>query len=46
MDIVQPFGNGRGEIYRLGEDIRNPPKIGLDPHLKEVSHRDETKRSN
>ena len=46
MDIDQPFGNGRGGIYRLGEGVRPPPKIGLGPHLKEVAHRDETKRSN
>ena len=46
MDIDQPFGNGRGEIYRLGEGVRPPPKIGLGPHIKEVAHRDDTKRSN
>jgi len=46
MDIDQPFGNGRGGIYRLGEGVRLPPKIGLGPYLKEVTHRDEIKRSN
>ena len=46
MDIDQPFGNGRGEIYRLGEGVRPPLKIGLSQHLKDVTHRDETKRSN
>lgn len=44
MDIEQPFGNGRGEIYRLGEGVRPPPKIGLCPHINEVAHRDEAKR--
>ena len=44
MDIDQPFGNGRGEIYRLGEGVKPPPKIGLDPHIKEVVHRVDTKR--
>jgi len=46
MDIDQPFGNGRGGIYRTVEGLRLPPKIVLGPHLKEVAHRDETKRSN
>ena len=46
MDIDQPFGNGRGEIYRLGEGVRPPPNIGLGPHLKGVAHKDKTKRSN
>jgi len=46
MDIDQPFGNGRGGIYRSGEGVTTPPKIGLGPQLKEVAHRDETKRSN
>jgi len=46
MDIDQPFGNRRGGIYRLGEGVRNLPKIGLGPNLKEVSNRDDTKRSN
>jgi len=42
----QPFGNDGGGIYRLREGVRPPPKIGLGPHLKKVSHKDETKRSN
>ena len=46
MDIDQPFGNSRGEIYRMAKGVIPPPKIGLGPHLKEVAHRDETKRSN
>ena len=46
MDIDQPFGNGRGIIYRLGEGVRTPPEIGLGPHIKEITHRDETKGSN
>ena len=46
MDIDQPFGKGRGEIYRQGEGVEPPPKIGLGPHLRKVSHKDETKRSN
>jgi len=46
MEIDQPFGNGRGGIHRLGVGVRAPPKIGLDPSLKEVAHRDEIKRSN
>jgi len=45
IDINQPFGKGRGEIYRLGEGVGPPPKIGLGPYIKEVAHRDETKRS-
>jgi len=44
MDIDQPFGNGRGGIYRLGEGAMTSPNIGLGPHLKEVAHMDETKR--
>jgi len=44
-DIDQPFGNGRRGIYRLGEGVRTSPKIGLGPHIKEVTHRDKTKRS-
>ncbi len=44
MDIDQPFGNGRRGIYRLGEGVRTPPKIGLGPYL-EVAHRDKTNRS-
>ena len=46
MDIDKPFWNGRGGIYRLGEGVRPPKKIGLDPNIKEVAHTDETKRSN
>ena len=46
MDIDQPFWNGRGGVYRLGEGVSLPPKIGLGPHIKKVSHRDKTKRSN
>ena len=45
IDIDQPFGNGRRGIYRLGEGISTSPKIVLGPHLKEVAHRDNTKRS-
>jgi len=44
MDKDQPFGNGRGGIYRLREGVSTPPKIGLGPQLKEVAHRDKTKR--
>jgi len=43
IDIYQPFGNGRGWIYRLGKGVRIYPKIVLGPHLKEVAHRDKTK---
>ena len=46
MDIDQPFGNGRGEIYRLVKGVGPTPNIGLCPHLMKVAHRDETKRSN
>jgi len=46
MDTDRPCGNGKGGIYRLGEGVRTSPKIGLGPHIKEVPHRDETKRSN
>ena len=45
IDIDQPFGNGRGLIYRQGEGVMTSPKIGLGPYLKEVAHRDKTKRS-
>ena len=46
MDIHKPLGNGRGGIYKLGEGVMPPPNVGLGPYLKEVAHRDETKRSN
>ena len=46
IDIDQPFGNGRGWIYRLGKWVRISPKIGVGPYLKEVAHRDKTKRPN
>jgi len=45
IGIDQPFGNGRGCIYKLGRGVRTSPKIGLGPYLKEVAPRDRTKMS-
>ena len=46
IGIDQPFVNGKRCIYKLGNGVRTSPKIGLDAHLKEVDHRDKTKRPN